>query len=98
MNSDSDRLAVQLWAIGDAVRLRILKELPRGESCSNRVNVTELSTLLGISQPTISHHLRVLRQAGVIQKSKECRDCYYWVDVDQSEAIVQHLRGTLVGD
>lgn len=90
--SDSSKLAVQLWAIGDEVRLRILGCLPYSEDCKSRNNVTELSNHLGIPQPTISHHLRVLRQAGIVQKSKMCRDCYYWIDAQEGELVVEKLK------
>ena len=93
--SDSDKLAVQLWAIGDEVRLRILAELPVSESCGSRSNVKALSERLLIPQPTISHHLRVLRQAGIIKKSKLCRDCFYYIDVKAGNRIVEKLRDVI---
>ena len=93
---DSNKLAIQLWAIGDEVRLRILSNLPYSENCKSRNNVTELSTILGIPQPTISHHLRVLRQAGIVKKSKTCRDCYYWINTEEGEQVVSRLRKMIV--
>jgi len=87
----SEKLAVQLWAIGDEVRLRILSSLPYSENCKSRNNVTELSKRLSIPQPTISHHLRVLRQAGIVKKSKMCRDCYYWIDAKEGGKVVGQL-------
>jgi DNA-binding transcriptional ArsR family regulator len=86
-----ETLAVQLWAIGDAVRLKVLAELPLVEDCSSRSNVTELSERLGIPQPTVSHHLRVLRQAGIIRKSKNCRDCFYYIDTEAGAEVVRRL-------
>ena len=88
----SDKLAVQLWAIGDEVRLRILAELPFSENCGKRSNVTALSERLQIPQPTISHHLRVLRQAGIVRKSKRCRDCYYYIDSKSGDDIIAQLQ------
>lgn len=90
--NDSEQLAVQLWAIGDAVRLRILDVLPYDEDCASRSNVKTLSERLQIPQPTISHHLRVLRQAGIVRKSKHCRDCYYSIDAAAGKRIVNQLR------
>lgn len=89
---DSNKLAVQLWAIGDEVRLRILACLPYSEECVHRNNVTELSARLEIPQPTVSHHLRVLRQAGIVKRSKMCRDCFYWIDVKEGESVIARLR------
>ena len=96
--SDHEQLAVQLWAIGDEMRLRILACLPFSEDCKHRNNVTELSERLGITQPTISHHLRVLRQAGVVRRSKMCRDCYYWIDPEAGAGIVERLRAIVSPD
>jgi DNA-binding transcriptional ArsR family regulator len=70
-------LARQLWALGDVVRLRILKLLPVVPDCEHGNNVTEIAQRLGISQPTASHHLRILRQAGFIEGRRMCRDVYY---------------------
>jgi ArsR family transcriptional regulator, arsenate/arsenite/antimonite-responsive transcriptional repressor len=75
-----DVLARQLWAVGDAVRIRILRMLPRSPDCEHGNNVTEIAARLGISQPTTSHHLRILRQAGFVEGRRMCRDVYYWVN------------------
>jgi ArsR family transcriptional regulator len=91
ITDDRFGLAVQLWAIGDEVRLRILENLPRSKDCKHRNNVTELSERLDIPQPTISHHLRILRQAGIVKKSKLCRDCYYWIDGKACEQVLEAL-------
>lgn len=59
---DTDRPSSIFAALGDPVRLRIaiLLCLKRG------ICVTDLTELLGISQPLVSHHLRILREAGVV--------------------------------
>lgn len=79
--TDED-LARELWALGDPVRLRLIRLLPRMADCSSRTNVTQLAEALELSQPTVSHHLRVLRQLGLVQGTKMCRDVYYWLDAD----------------
>lgn len=93
--TDEERLAKQLWALGDVVRLRILAHLPREADCEHKNNVSELAGLLGLSQPTISHHLRVLRQAGVVKYQKMCRDCFYWIDPEAADSVVEALRRSL---
>lgn len=77
---DNEQLARELWALGDPVRLRLICLLPREPDCKSRNNVTQLAEALGLSQPTVSHHLRVLRQAGLVQNHKMCRDVFYWLD------------------
>jgi len=94
----SDELARQLWAIGDVVRLRLLSLLPTNADCDSGNNVSRLAEELGLSQPTVSHHLRVLRQAGLVLNRKMCRDVYYWVDADEAGRVVEALRDAFVSN
>lgn len=87
-NSD---LAKQLWAVGDPVRLRILQLLPQAEDCEGGNNVSMLARRLGLSQPTVSHHLRVLRQAGLVSYRKMCRDVFYWTDAAGAAGMLAGL-------
>jgi len=59
-------------ALADETRLKIVKRLSEQE-CS----VEELVQLLGVAQSTTSHHLRVLKEAGLIQGDKRGRSIYY---------------------
>ena len=61
--------------------------LPQKPTCASRTNVSQLAERLGMSQPTVSHHLRILRQAGFVEYTKHCRDCYYWRDPAAVEAV-----------
>ena len=83
-----DELALQLKALGDATRIQILTVLPNTCVCDDVYNVSELAEELGIPQPTVSHHLRILFQAKLVKSKKMCRDVYYWVD---EEAINQAM-------
>ncbi len=91
MATTDEELAKQLWAIGDIARLNILRLLPRSTNCDHGNNVSQLAEKLGMSQPTVSHHLRILRQAGLVNNKKMCRDVFYWVDPDQAETVLAHL-------
>ena len=93
--TDLDTLAKQLWAIGDPVRLQILRLLPTEPSCENACNVSKIAARIGLSQPATSHHLRILRQAGIIANEKKCRDMIYWVQLDASNDVVEALREVL---
>jgi len=86
-----DILARRLWALGDAVRLRIIAHLPRDPDCKWRNNVSHLAEDLGIPQPTLSHHLRVLRQAGLVSYKRMCRDVYYWLDEAAAQSVAADL-------
>jgi ArsR family transcriptional regulator, arsenate/arsenite/antimonite-responsive transcriptional repressor len=70
-------LARMFKALGDPVRLRLLSRVAShagGEAC-----VCELSAGFDLSQPTISHHLKVLRQAGLLECERRGTWVYYWV-------------------
>jgi ArsR family transcriptional regulator len=65
---DAERLAAALKAIADPARLRLLSLIqaqPGHEAC-----VCHLTEPLGLSQPTVSHHLKVLLQAGLVEREQ----------------------------
>ncbi len=66
--------ATVLKAMGDETRLRILKSLLVGEKC-----VTDLVQELKCSQPHASHHLRILRDAGLVEGHREGKQVCYKV-------------------
>jgi ArsR family transcriptional regulator len=71
----SDRvLAARLKALGDPTRLRILRLLLR---CPEPVCVCEISSGHDLGQPTISHHLKILREAGFIRAQRRGTWIYY---------------------
>jgi ArsR family transcriptional regulator, arsenate/arsenite/antimonite-responsive transcriptional repressor len=70
-------LARMFKALGDPVRLQLLSRVAShggGEAC-----VCDLSVGLDLSQPTISHHLKVLRETGLLQCERRGTWVYYWV-------------------
>jgi len=94
-NLNSDTLSKQLWALGDPVRLEILRILPTEASCHNACNVTKIAERIGLSQPTTSHHLRILRQAGIISNERKCRDMIYWINLEAAAEVHAQLREIL---
>ncbi|MEM1222803.1 MAG: metalloregulator ArsR/SmtB family transcription factor [Verrucomicrobiota bacterium] len=94
-NPDLDSLAKQLWAIGDPVRLEILQILPTEPTCEKACNVSTIADRIGLSQPAASHHLRILRQAGIVTNRKMCRDMIYWIDLEAAAAVSDYLRDVL---
>ena len=87
-------LADSLKVLADPARLRILKKL-MGVRKEKSVCVRDLAERLNISQPNVSHHLKVLKTAGFIscQKSLETdgRFAYYSVDRSKVEALFQSV-------
>jgi ArsR family transcriptional regulator len=74
---DAKALAGVFKALADPVRLRLLSLIASfagGEAC-----VCDLTGPFDVSQPTISHHLRVLREAGLIDSERRGTWVYYWV-------------------
>jgi DNA-binding transcriptional ArsR family regulator/protein-L-isoaspartate O-methyltransferase len=63
--------------LGDEARLRILRLLGR-----QRLNVTELTSILGIAQPGVSRHLRLLREGGLVEEERDRGWTYYAVKRD----------------
>lgn len=85
-------LAHQCKALGDPARVRILCLLPKSPNCEHRNNVSQLSEILQLSQPTISHHLKILKQAELIECKKMCRDVFYWVNDESANQFLAGLR------
>jgi len=79
MNAQLDEYAVVFKALGDPLRLRLLKMLPLGED-KRTFCVCELAKKLGISQPCLSHHLNILRTAGLVGFEKDGCSVFYFLD------------------
>ena len=94
------KLAEQVKTLGDPTRLRILKllsmlELAPSEhdpDCPGVYNVTKLGEELGVPQTTVSHHLKVLYNAGLLRNKKLCRDVYYWIDRNAFAGVLDDLK------
>ncbi len=67
-----DELVAALRAAGEPTRLRVLSLLAQGE-----LSVKDLTTILGQSQPRISRHLKLLVEAGLVERSAEGAFAYY---------------------
>ncbi len=70
-------LAQVFKALGDPVRLRLVSLI--GAHQGGEVCVCELATAFQLTQPTISHHLKVLRDAGIIDSERRGTWVYYWL-------------------
>jgi ArsR family transcriptional regulator len=92
---EAEKLSGQCKALGDPVRLKIVCLLPKSPNCEHRNNVSQLSELLGLTQPTISHHLKILKQAGLIESKKMCRDVFYWLDAEKAGELLGCLEVAL---
>ncbi len=70
---DAEELSGRLKALAEPTRLRLLSlVLAAGEAC-----VCDLTAPVGLSQPTVSHHLKVLVDAGILERDKRGRWVWY---------------------
>jgi ArsR family transcriptional regulator, arsenate/arsenite/antimonite-responsive transcriptional repressor len=74
---DAADLAVMLKAVADPVRLRLLSMI--GSHAGGEACVCDLTPAFDLSGPTISHHLKVLRMAGLIDSERRGTWVYYWI-------------------
>jgi ArsR family transcriptional regulator len=73
---EAARMAAVAKALGDPVRLQLVDVLRRH---AGKVCVCELVPLFELSQPTVSHHLKVLRDAGIVGSERDGLWAYYYV-------------------
>ena len=78
------RMADVAKALGDPVRVQLIDVLRRH---AGKVCVCELVPLFDLSQPTVSHHLKVLRQAGLVGSERQGLWAYYYVIPDALEEL-----------
>ena len=83
-------LAARLKAVADPARLRLVSHVlasPSQEAC-----ICDLTTPLGLSQPTISHHMKVLVDAGLLTREKRGRWAYFRAVPSAFESLAQALQ------
>lgn len=73
---EAERMAVAAKALGDPIRVQLVDVLRKH---AGRVCVCELTPLFDVAQPTVSHHLKVLREAGIVDSERQGLWAYYYV-------------------
>jgi DNA-binding transcriptional ArsR family regulator len=84
---DFDRMRRCLAALSDPTRQKIVSVLS-----SERLNVSELTRRFGLSQPAISHHLRILSNAGVLVQERQGRERLYRLDTKSCRELGDQFR------
>ena len=82
---EAEGLAAALRVVAEPTRLRLLSLIaasPNREGC-----VCDLTAPLGLSQPTVSHHLKVLSEAGILDRDKRGRWVYYRINSEPLAAL-----------
>ena len=87
--AQADEMATIFRALGDPGRLRLLSFLasqPGGEAC-----VCNLTEPLGLSQPTVSHHLKVLTEAHLLERERRGTWIYYRLRLERLAELCDAL-------
>jgi ArsR family transcriptional regulator len=80
----AERMALVAKALGDPIRMQLVDVLRKH---AGKVCVCELVPLFDLSQPTVSHHLKVLRGAGIVGSERRGLWAYYYVNPDAMEEL-----------
>ena len=84
---ERDELAARFKALADPTRVAIVNQL----SAADEVCVCNLTETFDLSQPTISHHLKILRDAGLVESSRRGT----WADYRLVPEAIDAVRGAL---
>jgi ArsR family transcriptional regulator, arsenate/arsenite/antimonite-responsive transcriptional repressor len=82
--AQAERMATIAKALGDPIRVQLVDVLRKH---AGKVCVCELVPLFDLSQPTVSHHLKVLRDAGIVGSEREGLWAYYYVNPEALEEV-----------
>lgn len=86
------RLAIRLKALADPARLRLIAFMlnqPDNEACTS-----DLAPVVGLSEPTVSHHLKTLEKAGLVSKQRRGVSVHYAVQTTAISALAYAIRMT----
>jgi ArsR family transcriptional regulator len=86
----AERMAGVAKALADPVRLQLVDVLRKH---AGKVCVCELVPLFDLSQPTVSHHLKVLRDAGIVDSERQGLWAYYYVRPEALDELAGWLSG-----
>jgi len=87
---EAERIAKTFKALGDPTRVRLLSLIAAsegGEAC-----ICDLTEPVGLSQPTVSHHMRLLADAGLVTREQRGKWAYFAVVTDALKSAAAALR------
>ena len=88
---DPDALLLQ--GAADPTRLAILRQLAAGAALVDGICACDFTSCCDVAQPTVSHHLKVLRESGWVRSERRASNVYYWL---RPEAVTRF--GQLAGE
>ena len=89
--ADAKRLARAFKALGDPTRVRLLSMIAAAES--REACICNLTAPVGLSQPTVSHHMKLLVDAGLVTREQRGKWAYYRVVPEALGSLGQALGG-----
>jgi len=91
-HGEAEVAATDFEHLAHPVRLQLLDVLARNEG---RVCVCDLEAAVPVKQPTVSHHLRLLREAGLVESEKVGQWVYYRIRRDAARALRERVQQVL---
>jgi ArsR family transcriptional regulator len=91
----AEALAASLKAVADPTRLRLISLVAAhdgGEAC-----VCDLTEPVGLSQPTVSHHLKILVDTGILTREQRGKWAYYAIRPDTLQALADMIKPATAG-
>jgi ArsR family transcriptional regulator len=87
MKAATDKLSLALRAIADPTRRKILRLL-RSNSASDGLCASDIENKIKLAQPTVSHHMKILKKANLVETSKTGT----WVYYQRNENAIKKVR------
>lgn len=87
---DAERVARVFKALGDPTRVRLLSLIAAGEG--GEACICDLTDPVGLSQGTVSHHMKLLAEAGLVTREQRGRWAYFSLNADALDAAAGALR------
>ncbi len=87
---DAERAARVFKALGDPTRVRLLSLIAAGEG--GEACICDLTEPVGLSQGTVSHHMKLLADAGLVTREQRGKWAYFSVNTETLDAVGEALR------
>ncbi|MED4531511.1 metalloregulator ArsR/SmtB family transcription factor [Metabacillus fastidiosus] len=82
-----ENLSPYFQGLGDPIRQQIIALLIDKDT----MNVTQIAKHIPMSRPTVSHHLKILRQVGLLKVQKKGTEMYYSLEINEAIALMKQL-------
>lgn len=73
-------------ALGEPIRLQLIQHISQGQNC-----ICHLQSQFSVSQPTLSHHMKILVDAGIVDSQKISKNVYYTINTVELNSAIEYL-------